>query len=273
MNTKYLTQLQFQLALVLPMLFFSSCNWFEYSPNQLILDEDNKNLTERNITKLQASAEKDSLRIAVTGDTQRHYEDTESFVDAVNARGDVDLVIHTGDITDFGLSQEFNWMGNLLNKLETPHFTVIGNHDFVAQGEHVYTEMYGAYNYSFGHSGVKFIFLNTNSREFNFNGQVPDLNWLESELENSNEFDLAVVVMHVPIFSQDFDSGLENEFLEVLSNSPTPVLTLNGHHHNYGSGELKNSGVPFINTDSVGKERFVLLDIKSGTFSHQIIEF
>lgn len=254
-------------------LSFSGCDWLEYSPNQLILDEDNKNLTERNISKLQASAKKDSLRIVVIGDTQRHYEDAESFVEAINSRSDVDLVIHTGDITDFGLSQEFNWMGEKLNQLEVPYFTVIGNHDFVAQGEHVYNEMFGAYNYSFNHSGVKFIFLNTNSREFNFNGQIPDLDWLETELENSDEFELAIVVMHIPIFSQDFDSGLESQFLEILSGSPTPVLTLNGHHHNYGSGVLKNSGVPFVNTDSVGKERFVLLEVKSGAFTHQIIEF
>jgi hypothetical protein len=79
--------------------------------------------------------------------------------------------------------------------------------------------------------------------------------------------------MHVPVFDNDFDSGLKDEFIGVLSNSSAPVLTINGHHHNFGDGLLPESKVPYINTDSVGKERYVLLDIKSGSVSHQIVDF
>ena len=52
------------------------------------------------------------------GDSQRWYDETEDFVNALNKRDDVDFVIHGGDISDFGLMKEFMWVRDIMGKLE-----------------------------------------------------------------------------------------------------------------------------------------------------------
>ena len=41
-------------------------------------------------------------------DTQRWYNSTEDVVKALNARGDIDFVIHGGDQSDFGVTKRIH---------------------------------------------------------------------------------------------------------------------------------------------------------------------
>ena len=51
----------------------------------------------------QQCANRDEIRFAVLSDSQRWYDELNDAVDALNARDDVDFVIHCGDLTDWSL--------------------------------------------------------------------------------------------------------------------------------------------------------------------------
>ena len=106
---------------------------------------------------------KTTIKFAGMGDSQRWYDETEDFVKHVNLRTDIDFVIHGGDVSDFGLTKEFLWQRDILNKLNMPYVVLIGNHDCVGTGEDVYRKVFGNTNFSFIAGDVKFVCLNTNA--------------------------------------------------------------------------------------------------------------
>ena len=54
------------------------------------------------------------------GDSQRWYDETLDFVGEINKRDDIDFVIHGGDMSDFGVTDEFLWQRDIMNKLRVP---------------------------------------------------------------------------------------------------------------------------------------------------------
>ncbi|WP_460881127.1 hypothetical protein [Pontibacter rugosus] len=74
------------ILLLFPVLLLTACeDLFEYHPNQIRLRESEKNLTKRNISRIQQQTPGDTLRLIVMGDTQRFYDDAEDFVKAASA--------------------------------------------------------------------------------------------------------------------------------------------------------------------------------------------
>ena len=130
--------------------------------------------------------------------------------------------------------------------------------------------MFGKYNYSFIHKKIKFIFINTNSREFKFNGNIPDNNWLAQQLIKTDEFDNSIVICHVPPDSNDFDANLSNEFKSLLGNADHLLTEINGHGHNYGVKEI--NGVTYINTDATEKNTYLRFKIYNGQFSFEKVK-
>ena len=108
---------------------------------------------------------KQTVRFAMIGDTQRHYDETETFVKALNARNDIDFVIHGGDISDFGVTDEFMLQRDIMNKLKVPYVVLIGNHDCLATGQYVFRKIFGEEDFSFMAGNIKFVCLNTNAIE------------------------------------------------------------------------------------------------------------
>ena len=49
------------------------------------------------------------------GDSQRWYDETLDFVNHLNKRDDIDFVIHGGDYSDFGVTDEFLWQRDIMN--------------------------------------------------------------------------------------------------------------------------------------------------------------
>jgi 3',5'-cyclic-AMP phosphodiesterase len=170
--------LKYQLFLVLySLVSLTGCDQFEFSPNQNSDQTSPLNLNLLNAAKLRQSADDDTVTIVFSGDSQRWYDEQERFVNKVNTLSEVDLVLLAGDISDFGLLQEFKWVHKRLSGLHAPYIGVVGNHDLVGNGRAVFEKMFGPLNYSFVYRGIKFIAHNTNGLESP--GQnVPDLNWL-----------------------------------------------------------------------------------------------
>ncbi|AKD04231.1 metallophosphoesterase [Pontibacter korlensis] len=263
------------LLLVLT-LFLTACEEvFEYHPNQIRLNDSELGLTARNVEKIRQQNPDDTVRIVVMGDTQRFYDSAEKFVKAANKLKNIDFVMHQGDISDFGMTQEFRWVHDIMKNLRFPYLTVIGNHDLLANGKKVYQQMYGDLNYSFVYGQVKFIFLDTNGREYDFNGIVPDITWLQAQLAHTPESDWqqAVIVSHMSPFGGDYDSRLSIPFQQTLEQSGRVHLSLHGHEHNWQTIEQEASDITYHITTSTNNRGFSYVEIWNGGFRIKRIHY
>ena len=167
-----------------PPGWLSSCELLEFSPNDHRAPESQRDLTAKNLARLAAAPlpADDTLRFVFTGDSQRFYDDVEALVKSVNQQPGIQFMVVSGDISDFGLAREMRWVDDQLRQLKVPYLTVIGNHDHVANGRDAYQEIFGPLNYSFVYGDTKFILADTNGREYNFNGRIPDMDWVTPQL-------------------------------------------------------------------------------------------
>jgi Icc protein len=243
----------------------TSCDTlFQYNPNEIVLSEGEKGLNKKNIASIQKIPAGDTVKFILMGDTQRWYDESADFVKSANQQNDVSFVIHAGDISDFGLSQEFKWVNEIMQELRFPYLTVIGNHDLIANGPIVYRKMYGDYNYTFEYGDNKFIFINNNSREYGFDGSTPDLNWLQQQLSDNPSGKNAIVIAHVPPFDADFDQEKSEAYRQILAQDPHAHFTLYGHQHRFIDGDLFKDGVQYYLTTSMGNRGYLLVSTWKG---------
>lgn len=262
------------IGLVFFLSFLMRCEKIQFNPNEIILEDWEKNQTDKNIAKVNTFSERDTITFALFGDSQRYYQDSDNFVADINAKKEVQFVIHTGDISDFGLPEEFHWMNKIYRSLTVPLFTVIGNHDMVANGKEMYKQTFGEFDYSFTYSGFKFIFINTNGTEFSKDGTVPDISWLDGQLRDTLSYQNALIIAHVPVFNNDFDKNLIPDFLSTIDDYGKSMVTLNGHHHDFGSGVLEDTNISYINSFSVSKRKYVVVTAtRSGDYWFKINSF
>jgi Icc protein len=261
------------LVLVCSFTLFSCENLFQYNPNQIVLKDSERNLNLKNIEKIKSLPVTDTVRFILMGDTQRWYDESADFVKSANAQKGVSFVVHSGDISDFGLSQEFKWVNEILLRLRYPYITVVGNHDTVANGNLVFERMYGPLDYSFEFGQNKFILINNNSREYNFNGVVPNLNWLQAELNSNTSNKNAIVIGHIPPFDSDFDPKLQEEYARMLAADPNVQLTLYGHQHSFKEGDLYDDGVSYLVTTSMGDRGYYVITAWKGGYRAARVKF
>jgi len=249
------------------MLF--SCNKFDYSHYQ-VLKNEYRNINQNNISKFYNTIT-DTVTIAVIGDTQRFYDATDKIITKINNTPNINFVVHTGDIVDFGTQEEYIWMHELLSSLNYPYVAVTGNHDLIGNGGEIYNLMYGDYNFSFTFNGNKFIYINTNSREYNFDKNVPDTEWLDVQLSDTSNYNNAIILCHVSHLHVDFNSELVDEYTKVLRKYKKVLLSINGHLHDFSFTAPGSDNISYLNTYSTSREKFVLIKIWNSDFSYEII--
>lgn len=248
----------------------ASCkDLFQYNPNEVRLEEKDKNMNVKNIQKIQALPQKDSFKFIVIGDSQRFYEELDEFVDHVNGlNGEIAFVLLNGDITDFGLNREFIWINTILKKLKYPYIGVIGNHDMLANGRLIYKQMFGPEDFSFSYSGSKFICLNTNAYEVGLDGSVPDLPWLQQEVSDLAGYKNAFIFSHVPPFDNDFDPSKKIPFSEILGAASHKVrLSVHGHQHKYSLFRPKENELEYLVVSTIHKRNYALVSVINNTYT------
>ncbi|MET0638371.1 MAG: metallophosphoesterase [Chitinophagaceae bacterium] len=255
---------------IIPLLFLillgSSCKKaFVFHPDEIRPDETGMNA--KNIARLAALPVRSAFKFILIGDTQRFYDQLDEFVEMVNSRDDVSFVILDGDLTDFGLNFEFNLIAERLNKIKIPVISVLGNHDMLANGTTIFRKMFGPENFTFSYGKSKFIALNTNSREANFNGTVPDIAWLGSELKNDKEFANLFVVSHVAPFSGDFDRKLETAYRSALESNPRTRLSLHAHEHNWSLSKPYEDDIEYLQVGYTGEKNYALISVDGTDFT------
>ena len=251
-------------------LLFFSCEKFDYSPYE-VTKETKLDLNEDYISQLVDDGN-DTTTIALIGDSQRFYASTEKVVTAIN-KHHVDFIAHSGDLVDFGTQNEYMWMHDILKKLHAPYITVIGNHDLIGNGGTIFQNMYGEYDFSFYFKGNKFIYTNTNSREFFFNENVPNIDWLDQQLADTSTYDNAFIIQHVSADNVDFNAEFTEDFINTLNKYGKTTATINGHNHDLSiKWSTATQPLTFINTASTQKEEFILMKIVDNTITLEVIK-
>lgn len=254
-------------------LLGSCSDMLEYSPNQISDNDSPANINSINVMRLmQTPDDDDTLSIAFIGDSQRFYDEVDKFVDKVNKVRGVDVVIVAGDISDFGLLAEYEWVVRRLDKLNKPYIGVIGNHDIIANGEEVFKRSFGPLDFSFVYDSVKFVVHNTNSREYTGNN-VPDLGWLAAELKPSPGVRHFIGVSHVPPFDADFNKDLEQAYTRIVRDAPGFLLSLHGHVHRHTDAYPYRDGVRYITGHYFPNRQFILLKVHQGSVYKTVVDF
>lgn len=253
---------------LLPVIIIAvSCNKFEYSPNQSFDRDSPTDLNAKNLARLNQNnnPSNDTVRFILTGDTQRSYDQARALIAVANNNcPKLDFVLLNGDISDFGLRQEMEWVTTIYEDLKVPYITVIGNHDLVANGLNAYKHMFGELNFSFVYKNVKFICHDDNSREYRFNGKVPDLDWLSTQLQTDNNVTAIVGVAHIPPTSVDFDANLKDAYEGLLNSNPKVVASLHSHENTNKVRFADSGNVPFITSNAVTNREFLYVEIAKG---------
>lgn len=261
---------------ILSVLILSACSKFEFDPNQSVDLQSADRLNYANIERIIQAPAKEKITFIVTGDTHLDYDNTGKMVDLINKDASIDFVVHVGDLTDHGLLKEYEWKTAVLQRLNVPFLVAIGNHDVLSKGEDVYRHMFGPTNFSMVVDSIKFIFYNNNGREYDFKGNIPDLNWLEKELTKEKNFKRAVLVSHVPYFDKDYDMALRPDYLRLINKANESVEILaafNGHLHDPGVHHTTETPVLHMLPGSVNRRTFLKVTINKSNLTYESIYF
>ena len=207
-------------------------------------------------------------------DTQRWYNSTEDVVKALNARGDIDLVIHGGDQSDFGVTKEFIWMRDIFNKFQMPYVCLLGNHDCLGTGEDAYRAIYGDPNFAFTAGNVRFICLNNNAMEYDYSEPIPDFDYIERQLtERADEFNKTVFCMHARPLCDQFNNNVAKVFQMYVRQFPGLQFCTVAHEHRISASDVFDDGVMYYGSNCMKNRSYLVFTIKPDGYDYEVVEF
>lgn len=256
------------------MFVLSGCDLIEYHPYDGNLGDSPKQVNATNITRISEKCnEKDTIRFAFMGDTQRWYDETEDFVEHINGRFDIDFVIHGGDISDFGMTKEFIWIHNIMDRMHVPYVALIGNHDILGYGDKTFEQLYGPQNFSFVLNRIKFLCLSTNALEYDYSYPVPDFAFIRNELADSANFGKTIIAMHAPPFSDQFNNNVCEEFEYYVRSFPGIQCCLHAHNHSTMIRDLYNDGIIYYGCSCIKKRSYFLFTVTEKGYDYEEVFF
>lgn len=213
------------------------------------------------------------IRIAVISDTQRWYDETEEEVNSINARKDIDFVIHCGDLTDFAATKEFEWMRRELEKLQAPYVCLLGNHDCLANGLDIFHKIYGNENFSFTAGDTHFVCLNTNGLEFTEN--VPDFNFINNDIKHiSPNARRSIVAMHCKPNSDQLNGEAATQLHKKIQEYPQLQFCLCGHYHTTAVEEIFNDGITYYQCAAAKNREYLVFTLtEKGGIDYEVINY
>ncbi len=241
------------------IVLFVGCDpWFAYSPYEANVSQRYQGATDSNLARINDldADDRQSFKVALLSDPHYHYTKLDQAITYINNQGDFDFAIVLGDLTENGLKQEFVYFYESMSRLKIPYVTVIGNHDYLSNGEVVYRQMFGAYNYSFVFNNVKFVMFDNNTVE---SGKDPDMEWFARQLQNDKGYDHVVPLAHIP----PYDQQMARHHLEYhsLMEKNDIDLSIHGHRHEYSLVDVYGDGIEYITVSSPQKRTFTELII------------
>lgn len=251
-----------RLAYVAACFLMVGCEVIEYHPYDARVT-GTTGVNAKNICRIEKKERgKTSFRFAMISDTQRSYDETEDVVRHLNARNDIDFVIHGGDLADFGETKEFMWARDILSRLNKPYVCLLGNHDCLGSGRNVFLKIFGEENFAFTAGDVRFICLNTNALEYDYSHPVPDFNFIERQIRDfPEEAKRSIVVMHVPPYDVEFNNNVVRPFSMYLQQIPGLQFCLYGHNHHFEEKEFFGDGLMFYGCTCISDRAYFVVTV------------
>jgi outer membrane protein assembly factor BamB/predicted phosphodiesterase len=150
----------------------------------------------------------------------------------INQNKEIDFVVVSGDITEFGSDDELRLAKEVLNNLNKPWYVIPGNHDtnWSESGANSFKTIFGYNKFHFAHKGFQFIGIGSGPNMRMGPGQIPreDIVWLDSTLNTlKNTRQPIIYINHYPQ-----DSSLNNWYSAIdLLKQHNVQLMLCGHGH------------------------------------------
>jgi outer membrane protein assembly factor BamB/predicted MPP superfamily phosphohydrolase len=172
-------------------------------------------------------------------------EDLIRTVEDINQQADLDFVVLSGDVTEFGSEKELLEAKSILNKLNKPCYVTPGNHDskWSESGNNDFVRIFGAESFSFEKNGILFIGTASGPNMRMAPGLVPrgQMVFLESILKNMKDtLQPVIFINHYPL-----DESLSNGY-EVIDLLKTRNIQASLLGHGHANKLFDFEGIPGI---------------------------
>jgi len=246
------------IIFVFVSFFLVSCNnLFDFSPYAADVDDALKNQTKINLNNLSGVQTKSSelFSFVTIADSHYKFKELRKAVEKINTIDDIDFVVHLGDMTDKGLMMEYEMFSKEIYYSSIPVFTCIGNHDYLSNGGSIYKQMFGAYNYTIEHKGIKMVFFDATVWE---SGKTPDMSWFEKELSSC---DLPKIVFsHIPPWDDQYSDTNKNKYKDLID-TENVIISMHGHHHEFSDANPMNTETTFLIPGSIDNRNICKIEI------------
>lgn len=253
----------------------TGCDLIDYHPYDTKISGAH-HINSKNISLIEERcANRDSVTFAVISDTQRWYDEMKVAVNSINARTDIDFVVHCGDMSDFGATKEFVLQRDIMQKLNVPYVVVIGNHDCLGTGADAYRYIFGDLNFSFNAGNTHFVCLNTNALEYDYSTPVPDFEFIRADRESiPASVTHTVAVMHAMPHSEQFNNNVAEIFEQEVMKYPTLRFCLCGHDHSSKVLDLFGDGVSYYECGAGKRREYLVFTLKkNGGHSYEVVRY
>jgi predicted phosphodiesterase len=244
---------------------------FEYSPYAANVKDSYKNVGAENIQTINNNNNdsQNEFSFAVFADSHYNYHELDGAISNLNNKEEIDFVVVNGDMADHGYLKEFELFHETMKDLDIPYVTTIGNHDYRSNGEKIYTEMYGAKNYSFEYHNCLFIMWDDVFWESN---KYPDFDWLEQQLQMKETYNHVFVICHIPPFGSQFEQESEQKYSTLMSEYNVD-LSIHGHMHCYQYSEYYKDGVDYLVVESIMDSEYAIMSVTKGSIEIERVKY
>jgi Icc-related predicted phosphoesterase len=226
----------------------------EYSPYDTPVKTLDFNRTESVKIPPEGIPPGDTFKIAVFSDTHEFYDNMADAINSINKRSDVQFIACLGDITNFGLANEFEGYLEEARKSKFPILTAIGNHDHRSNGYQIFDKLFGSPNFSVVSGNYEFIFFDDVLVENDYVSLHYE--WLIDELSDSSHYN--IVLAHLPPFTPEM-RGFHNLLYCEIVNPVNTILCLYGHVSEYF--ELEYNGIHTLVSTKINLREYYIVSL------------
>lgn len=265
----------FRGSLFLGTMLVVACDLIDYHPYDTRI-EGKHHINEQNIGRIEAAtAGKTTVRFVLISDTQRWYDETKAAVRSINARNDIDFVLHCGDISDFGVTREFEVQRDILEGLSVPYVVLLGNHDCLGTGADAYRYIFGNPDFAFNAGDTHFLCINSNAFEYDYSVDIPNFGFIRNDLGSLPEnVRRSVVAMHAQPTSEQFNNNVSQLFEYEIRKYPGLQFCMCGHGHHTQVNEWFDDGVLYYECAAAKHREYLVFTLnEEGGYTYEVVEY